>query len=289
MQSRKVTLRGAEALFGSAIAYAFTAVFIKIVAPMWGDKAQVLVRWGLVFIFLIIYGYLTKQDYKITFRQFGGVFAIGLTFIIVVLLFTSGIQKTSVANALFTYFGTVIIAAFTFGTLFLKESITKLKIISICLSLLGLAFFGGQLTSNSSGLLLMVIAGIFGAMTTFLYKKFKDIKRYTVLLWQFGIGTFFAALVTFVSKDEIIREFSFKVSILTLIFSFFVLLSTGLAIYGFQHFDVNLGNAISTSEIVFGAILGYLFFKETINMNEFIGGLLIFTAAIVSSFTKVED
>ncbi len=53
-----------------------------------------------------------------------------------------------------------------------------------------------------------------------------------------------------------------------------------LVIYGFRHLEAHLGTLIMPLEVFFGALFGFIFFKEVLSIYSIIGGLLI-----ISGFT----
>lgn len=56
-----------------------------------------------------------------------------------------------------------------------------------------------------------------------------------------------------------------------------------LLLYGFQHFDVNVGTVILATELFFASLFGWVFFREVAAPNELIGGAVIFLASILSA------
>lgn len=62
----------------------------------------------------------------------------------------------------------------------------------------------------------------------------------------------------------------------------FMFLSTGqLMVYGFHRLEAQTGSLIMLLEILLGIILGFLFFKEILTLNTFLGGLLIVFAIVL--------
>lgn len=283
MPNRIYSAKGANALFASALGYSLTAILIRYMSPMWGDKAQVAARWFMAFLIILIYIFITKKRLKIPKNKLFLLISLGIVFVGLVMLFTASIQKTTVANTLFLYFATCIIATFLFGTIFLKERVAKNKILSQFLALSGLALYGGALIGGTSGLGLAMLAGLFGGVANIILKLLKDVDALVVIFFQLGVGSVLAFLVTLFSKEEILREVSVSVSMLTMIFALLIIASSGLLVYGYKYFDVNVGAAIASSEIAFGVILAYLLFKEVPAANEIIGGTLIFAGSVIGS------
>lgn len=283
MGGRVYTAKGANALFGASLGYAFTAVLIREVSTMWGDKAQVAVRWAGAFLLILLFVLYKRINLKVGNREFAHLFGLSISFTLLVTLFVLSVQKISIANALFVYFASCIIGTFIFGTIVFKEKIGIHKIIASLLAISGLAFFGGDLKAYSSGVVFAGIAGLLGGLCNVYFKLLKKVNMAVIQFYNFGIGTIFITSLMILSGEQIVREFSGKAMFFTFLFVLLILLSNYLLIYGYRYFDINIGAAISASEIVFGAFLGYLFYKEVPTSNEFIGGVLILTGSIIGS------
>lgn len=174
---------------------------------------------------------------------------------------------------------------------FRDESLTGAKLIALTLSFFGLTFFADQILSGSSGITFCIAAGFFGGLATFMYKYLKILSNNVILAYQYGIGSALAMIVMFISGDEIIRDVSLKVSVITLIFSFILIAGSALLVYGYRYFDVNVGTALTSSEIVFGIILAYFLYKEVPNSQEMIGGMFILAGSMIGSldFSELKD
>ena len=57
-------------------------------------------------------------------------------------------------------------------------------------------------------------------------------------------------------------------------------------IWGFKHIDAQIGSLIMLSEILFGILIGYLFFKETITIFTLLGGIFIITAIVLPQIAQ---
>lgn len=283
MMSQKRSLSGAEALFGAAFFYALTGIFIREVAPMWGDNAQVAVRYSLVLFFLLGYALIKKNTLRVPKSHISMVIALSILFALVVLFFTAAIGKTTVANSLFTFYAANMVTSFLLGSLILREKISVSRIIAIVLALAGLSVYTHALLAGSLGLVYGITAGLCDGISNVLRKKLSSINRNTVIFFQFLIGAIFTILVTIFSRQEIIRQVSLRGSILTLIFAFILIAAANLILYGYKNFDVNMGAVIMSTELIFAAVMAYVLFHESLATHELIGGCLIFVGSIVGS------
>lgn len=290
MTQKQFSLKGGEALFGAALLYSFSAVMIRELGTMWGDKSQVAARFAPVFVFLVLYGIVSKN--KGTIPRSKLKYAIGLSvgFSVVVLFFTASIQNTSIANTLFTFFATNMIASFIFGTLLLKEKVTISKIIAIGFALAGLSLYAKSFIDLNEGIIYAVIAGIADGASNVFRKQLAGVNNTAAVRLQYGIGTVITAAVALLSGEQIIRQVSPEAIFFTIIFAIGMVTAANLILYGYQHFDVNIGTVIMSSEIVFGTLLGWIFYKEVPALHEAIGGFLIMTGAVISAlnFGKIK-
>ena len=171
------------------------------------------------------------------------------------------------------------------GTLLLKEGFTTRKFIAIGLSLIGLALYSDSLLSGNAGLIFGLLAGATTALCNLLAKRLSGVDRNAVLRLQFGLGTIFMAMLTLLfSSGDIIRTVSFEAMAVTILFALILIFATRLVLYGFQHFDINIASVVLSSQLAFGALLGYLVYKEVPATHEIISGVLIACAAIIGSF-----
>lgn len=281
--NKRTKITGAEALFGAAFTYALTGILVREVAPMWGDKAQVVARFGLVLVLLGVYFLWHRQKLSVPKGKLPMMFGLGLVFAIMVLTFTSAIGKTTVANVLFVFYATNMISAFVLGTILLKENISRTKLLATGFALAGLAIYSGAIVGGNMGIILSIVAGIGGGSTSLFSKWLAGAERSLVMAVQYGVATVFSGLLLLFSGDQIIRTASAQGSILIIVFALVIILGSYLTLYGFQNFDVNIGTVIMSTELVFAAGMAYFLYNEVPKSHELLGGVLIFTGSIIGS------
>lgn len=274
---------GAEALFVAAFTYALTGILVREVSPMWSDSGQVFARFALVLVFLSVYRLFKREKWSLTGAQVYLAGALGLLFSLMVLFFTVAIGKTTVANVLFVFYATNMISSFGLGTAFLKENITRSKIIALILAIAGLALYSGAIAGGNLGIIFSIFAGLCGGTINLISKKLAGAGRNSVLLVQYIACTLFAAAAALLSGDAVVRTASVHLALLTVFFALVIILGSYLTLYGFQNFDVNIGTVIMSTELVFAAIMAYFLFNEVPKAHELLGGVLIFAGSIVGS------
>ena len=283
MKKTEDSFKGAFSLFGAALIYASFGLLIREMAKMFGDNSQVAFRFMVAFTALSVFFYIKKKVVKLPRAAIKNALALGVAFCVILLLFTISINNTKIANTVFLLYSGSIISSLLIGTLFLKEKLTPIKIVAIVLSLAGLAMYSSAILSLSIGVITAVLAGLVEGGANALRKQLKGYDRNTVLWYQFLIGSLVALGVVLLSGETIIKEVTLLPIIVGIIFGLLQIGLGNLLLYGFQHFDVNVGTVILACELIFAAILGWLFLSETPTGNEVLGGALIFIASIIST------
>lgn len=280
---KRSSVGGAEALFGAAFLYAMTGILVREVSPMWGDNAQGAARYTVVFVALVVYALLRKQKAHVPRAHVPAAVGLSILFATVVLFFNAAIARTTVANTLFIFYATNMTVSFLWGTFWLHEKVSLAKIAAIILALAGLSVYAHALLAGSLGLLFGVGAGVCDGTSNVLRKRLSGVDRSAVLLVQYAIGTVFTIVVTLLSGQEILRHASLRGSLLTLLFAAVLICGSQLLLYGYQHFDVNIGSVIMSTELIFASVMAFFLFHERPAIHELIGGLLIFAGSVAGS------
>lgn len=287
MPINKITLGGGQALFAAAFLFAYTNVLVRDMATMWGDQAQVAARFALVWLILVAYNLITKKSSVIPKNKKNVAIAYSLVAAVSILFFTLSVQLTTIANTLFTSNATELFVAFLLGSFLLKEKLTVNKVTAIGLAFIGLSLYSDSILTGSAGIIFGILGGATTAVCNLLAKKLKGVDLGSVMRLQFGLGTILmVALTLLLSPDDIIRTVSLEGTIATVLFALILIAATRLVLYGFQHSDINIASVILSSQLAFGALLGFLIYQEYLSGYEMLSGLLILAAAIVGSLAQ---
>lgn len=284
MSKSKITFGGSEALLAAAFLFAATNVLVREMAHMWGDQAQVAVRFALVWLILIVLARFKDTKTSIPRKKVLPAIAYSVFAALSILFFTLSVQMTTIANTLFTSNATELFVAFLLGTFLLKEKLTRRKFIAIGLALIGLALYSDSLLGGNAGIIFGLLAGSTVAMCNLLAKKLKGVDLSAIMRMQFGLGAIFmAALTLLLSPNDIGRTISIEAIAATILFALILIAATRLVLYGFQHSDINIASVILSSQLAFGALLGFFIYQEVLATHEIVSGLLIACAAIIGS------
>lgn len=278
---------GSQALLGAAFLFALTNVLVREMSTMWGDQAQVAVRFAIVWIILVIFAQASNKKVSIPKAKKLSAVLYALCAGTAILFFTLSVQSTTIANTLFTSNATELFVAFLLGTALLHEKLTAKKFIAIGFAIAGLAFYAESIVTGSIGIIFGLLAGATTAICNLLAKKLKGVDLWAIMRVQFGIGTLFMiALTVIFSPDDILRTVSIAGIVATIAFSLILIAATRLVLYGFQNSDINIASVILSSQLAFGALLGYFIYQEVLSPNELISGIFILCAAIVGGLSQ---
>ncbi len=278
-------MRGGLALFGASAIYASFGPLIRVLSEMFGDYAQVAARMGLAFIFLLIAALLFSRIKLLSRTQILYAVLLGVASTGILVFFTMAVVEIKIATAVFLLYAGSMISSLIFGTIFFKENLGVQKIVALLLAFVGLWMFGDVLIALTFGVAAALLSGLCEGIGNGIRKSLKGADRTTVLLYQFFVNAILASMLAiFFTAEPIIKEIGTGPIIAVIAFAILQLILNHLLLFGFQHFDVNIGTVILSLELFFASVLGFLIFGEALTTNEFLGGIAIFVASVVSAW-----
>lgn len=280
----KNEFKGALSLLASAGIYAFFNVMIRELSKMYGDQAQVAARFSATLVLLLLIHLARKRLPRVPKEKMPDIIKLGLTMAGLVTLITVSVNSTKIANTVFLIYAGSISGAFFLGTFILKEAVTRQKIIAISLALIGLSFFLAEARAFELGLVTGFLAGLLDSVANTFRKRLKGVNRNSLLVYQYSIMVLGTIFLTLVFSGDIIRTVTISGIAVTIFYAVLLVTLGNLLLYGFQHFDVNVGTVILASELFFALILGVLLYDEIPTLLELTGGLIIFTATTITVF-----
>lgn len=256
----------------SALCFVSSSYFGKVVTNTTEMTAIVtsFSRFALGAIIMFIYILSTKKTFKpvnmkpIAFRA--------ILNSISLILFSGALQYTTITNTNMLHM-TFPVFVILFSPLITKEKIKKSTYLYLCTIMLGSYIVAApKFSSINVGDILSLLSAIFGAFSIIqLSEARKYNEGYIIVFYVMLIGTFvnipmaYKDLVTFDSNG------------------LFLVLLTGLLgfigqvflTWGYKFVDSTTGSLVSTSRIIFGAVVGILFLSEPLNTRIVLGILLI--------------
>ena len=183
-----------------------------------------------------------------------------------------------------------------------KEKFSRIKILSILLSLAGIVLVSGAYDPsvwnlNPLGIIFGLLSGLFFAIYNLEGKHASDthIDSWTALLYSFAWATVFLLFFNF-GNDILITGKAPLTDMLWLgnsstgwgILFFLGVAPTlggfGLYTLSIRYLSPTTANLIATLEPAFTAVWAFLFLNETLNPIQFIGGLLVLMGVILLRF-----
>ncbi len=274
----------------SAFIFSTSGIFVRELAKEITPFSQAMLRaFFAVLILLVLFMIFRRDLIKIKrkdmlFYLISGVVGYGL----MILFFTLAILKTSIANTFLLLFLEPVFVAIS-ASIFLKEKITKKKIISLLLCVIGIIFIFNplNLSKNFLGNSLALLSG-------FCYAIYIVVNKYmgrwhnatTNTLWTFVLAQLILIPLAFLIE----KPFSLKISgfiwVLTIIFSSLSIGAYFLLNLSLKKLKATTASILLVSEPVFAIVLGFLFYNEKPSFNTIIGGFLIILSIVIINYKE---
>lgn len=281
---------GFLALLASAVLYASFSIWVRLLGQELSPAQQIAFRNSIALVLAILAVWWSGQSFR-SLRKAQPWLVVGYTlaFPIAVVLFTYSVLQTKIMTTLFWLYLSSLVTSLVVGVGYFKEKLTAQKILSLGLVVAGLAVynypFAGQFLSLGAGL--AVLSGIFDATANGFKKFFSGkVDRFVLVALQM-VGGLVVAGVLSLQQGFSLPSLSPMTWIVGLVFGCSLMLVSYLTLFGFSHFDLNLGTVVLASELFFASVLGWLIFQESVTLAEGIGGALIFFATIVAQTTAL--
>jgi drug/metabolite transporter (DMT)-like permease len=281
---------GTVSIITATAIYGMYGVFAKLIGEEFGSFTQNWVRNLVVVLIVGIIAIITKKKWK-SFSRKNIKWVLTWTLcgsLDTVISFTA-FNRLQIGTTYFLIYSSMIISGFIFGNLFFKEKITKLKILSLLLSVSGLLiiYFLDLQKLNSIFIIFPLISGFLVGLWNIFTKKVSDKFDNSQMVWTDSIVAVIVGLCGAFLFKENLPSLSFSIAWITiLIYAIAQIFTVNLIIYGFKHLEAQVGSLIMPIEVIFGSLFAYLVFKQVMPVTTIIGGLLIASAAAIPSLQK---
>jgi drug/metabolite transporter (DMT)-like permease len=280
--------KGFLALLGSAMIYGLYPYFVRTFSTMYSPYAQLLVRGGVAMLIVLIIMFFKKEKILVPKNKYLslGVFIFTIPISSFLIMFSIFMIKAS--TAIFMLYAGSILVAFIMGTFVFKESVTKSKIFSLSIVILGLIIFAFPFDISSKiGMMLGFLGGGIEGFGNSLRKSLGTIPRNSVLVFQFGFTALFSLIILAISGESFIKEFQWYQFFLTFFYCGSLVGLGYLMLYGFKNFDTNIGTTIVSSEMFFTIIFSLILLGEQPTGQELLAGTLIFLGANIPNLIPI--
>ena len=264
--------------FIASVLFGFMAFLVRVASKDVPYSVIVFIRasgGALVFIILYIFKLISFHpvNRKLLFlRSFLGAIALMLWFY--------SISSISLSKAVFYLYSYPLYTAL-FSILFYREKIYIEQVVGMLSVIMGLISLSGfwAFDFNIKDTL-GILSGFFaGFAMSVLHRVRKTDEPWTIVI-------FFLVISSFVSIPFAITKFSFfNIQTWSLLIFIVVIATTGqvLMTYSYKYCSAVQGSIVSSTSVVFPAVLGSFLLGEVMTGSTFIGGFLIIAGGIVSS------
>ncbi len=195
---------------------------------------------------------------------------------------TVAMNYTTTTNVSFITGINVVFVPILLFTLF-KKKVEKKQIVSVLISVIGLAFLTGGMTNLVAGdMLALLCAFFFGLHIVLISFYSKEVDIIKLSIGQMFVTALLSFLIVIFLDVNIIKEINinFKVLLFTgLIPSALCFLLQNI---GLKYTESSRGSIILSTESLWGAIFAIVFLAEPFTLTILIGGIILFLAVLIS-------
>jgi drug/metabolite transporter (DMT)-like permease len=276
--------KGIFILLLGGLLYSLYGVFSRVIgdniAPFFQYWTRALIIILLLFVLIII----NKVSLKSIKKNLPWVCLTGITSGLLVPLYFLAINKLPIGTTLFLFYATSTITSYILGYFLHHEKMTRVKMISLLLAIVGLFVVSMDTFRLQSTVYIVyaIISGaLFGVNVNMVKKLGKEYPSFQVNLFNWT-GVFVIGLISsYIFKESgnwNILSIPWAANIGLAVCSLCASLSV---IIGFKYIEVQKGSIILLSELVFGVILGIALYAEIPTVFAIIGNILILGSLII--------
>jgi drug/metabolite transporter (DMT)-like permease len=278
--------KGFISLLLAGLIFGSFGVFVRILSRELSTFQQIAARDIVASILAVAVAIFLKQKWSLNGVKKRYVLLFTLFFQLDVIFYVLAFLRTKMTVAIFSFYAGTLIFSLVFGIIFFREKISRIKLISLILTFIGLGFFSYpfNLSAFNLGFIFAVAGGAFDAATN-ASRKFLSgrIDKFVLVSFQMLSGIFVMALIMIFAKQSFTPHISLISMFVVLIFGLLLMLVHFLCTVGFQNFDLNLGTIVMSSEMIFTVIFGMIVFAEFPTILEIIGGIFISLSIVISN------
>lgn len=264
----------------AAFLYGSFGLFIRFLQADFNLYQQIFIRSFSALIFtIILVGALLPPGSRKFFKD-PRVLSFGLVFPFSMFLWTTAVTMGSIHMSVFGLYTGSLVASPILSKILFKQRIAKKGIYSLLLSAVGVAFFciGPSEEFSFLALAISFIAGVFQALCLCYRRWLGDINRLVVLLVQ-GVGGLLLIYLVLIFKGmDAFPNVGMQQYGIGFLFGAFVVLVSYLLLVGSKNLEISKGNVILSTELIWAALLAYLFLDEKIKLQGIVGMICIMTA-----------
>ena len=286
----KKKITGVSLVFVSTVLYGFLGIISRYIEPSFGVFSQSYVRESITVLLLLMILKLRRSWKTIQVKDRKWFFLWAVAGAPIMLFLFPAFQNLTIGTVNFLMFGSILIAGEALGTILFNEKFDRTEIISLLISLTGLAVMF-ELVASPDTLIYIIYALIGGALIgsyNVFSKKISD--RYSpeqIYITASGLAIVISIVSALYSSESLpsLQEpnhwYAIGLSSLIIIGAAFSVIG------GFKRVEAQVGTLIMPLQAVFASLFGYYFFGEEISIQFAVGAVLIIIGSILPAFSEL--
>lgn len=283
------SLRGYLIILAAAVLFGTYGVWSKLMGDTFPPFYQAWVHSLLILLIMLPFMLRAKSFQKIK-RQDWPALSIFIGFCV----FTQvplyyAFNHASIGTVQLIFYSMFVVTAYLVSRFYLGETITKIKLLSMILSFVGLAFvFSAAVIAFAPlGLGLALLNGVASGGEVSSSKKIEAAYQPSLIVfwgWVFTLATHLPLSLMFEKQVPV----GFDAAWLWLVlYSVVNAAAFWLIIVGFRYVDASIGSLIGLTEVVFAVIFGAVIFHEKLSVSVCLGGSIILFAAMLPDLINI--
>lgn len=261
-------------------------IYSRLIGQGFEVFSQNYVRNAFVALLALLFVFLSRKWTTPKIKDLPAIFGWVICDALVTICLFLCFNNLPIGTALFLIYSMTTITGYIIGSFFLKEKITKAKFLAICFSVAGLLIiFGFSLGGLQMRYILIALAaGIFGGVWN-IFPKFISSKYGSFQLIFFDAGAIFlTSLPLALLFHQKVSAVGFNLPWIGIVlYGLTQFIGDQLMVHGFRKVEAHLGSLITPMEAVFGTILAFIFFRESLSVMTILGGIFVVFGAILPS------
>ncbi len=200
------------------------------------------------------------------------------------IFFVLAVFYTKISLAIFAFYIANLLSSLVVGKLLHREQFDVAKKVAFVLSILAVFIFTRPFDGFAFdfGMILGYVSGILQTAASHYQKKHSAIFSDSAFALVHIVGGIVLGFgIAFSIGDFGIFSLPAYALALAVLYGFSLFLISYLFVYGYERADIGTGTLLTSSELVFGPIIAYLVFAETLGFPELFGGALAIAATIL--------
>ena len=265
---------GAVALITATVLYGLYGTYSRMIGVGFGVFTQAWVRdciAAIISLTIVVLGRKWKNVQPADWKWIA--VWIGVDTLSSVGIFVA-FNKLEIGLAYFIFYVGIVVAGYVLGTLMWSEKLTRVKLMSLAASVLGLGllYSFGIHVADIGWFLLAFLSGCGIGSWNLIAKKFSSHYDGSEIVFLNSLLGFFLSVCIAMVRGEGMPHVAISVQWLgILLYALSQQCTVWLVVYGFKHIGAQQGTLIMPLEAVWGAVFGFLFFDESLSFSVVMG------------------